>query len=162
MRILRYIIIKYISHFYCSYTNVRKGHPRACTDARTCLIFFFKKRLCIQSGGCSWRMLIGAKRLLALSVCAIIPSHCTISLLFLMPQWLFSPYLLPQSKQAMQLQLTVTGKSLCETDTCQTAQICLSLCCSWLVACSVKQTPVTNAILTSIFICHGRTCRFVK
>jgi hypothetical protein len=34
--------------------------------------------------------------------------------------------------------------------------------CQSLLTCSVNQTLVTNAILTSIFTCHDRTCRFVK
>ena len=48
-----------ISHIYFSYTNVRKGHPRACTDARTCLIFLKKKKevTTVQSEQCYWRML---------------------------------------------------------------------------------------------------------
>jgi len=58
--------------------------------------------------------------------------------------------------------MTVIGKCLCETNTCQTAQICLSLCCSLQVACSVKQTPVIIVILTNIVTRHDRTCHFVK
>ena len=57
MRLFKYFRIKYISHIYSSYTNVRKGHPRACTVERsTCLIFFFlkKKHVWIQSEGRSW------------------------------------------------------------------------------------------------------------
>jgi len=30
--------MKFIFHIYCSYTNIRKGHPHACRGAHTCLI----------------------------------------------------------------------------------------------------------------------------
>jgi len=53
---IRYVIIKYISHIYSSYTNVRKGKPRACRDLRTCLIFL-KKQVTIQYEGCSGQIL---------------------------------------------------------------------------------------------------------
>jgi hypothetical protein len=56
MSIFRYAIIKYISHIYCSNTNVRKGNTCTCTDERTCLIFLIKQ-VTIQSEGCSRWML---------------------------------------------------------------------------------------------------------
>jgi len=58
--------------------------------------------------------------------------------------------------------VTVTGKCICETNTCQTAQICMPLCSSSLVTCSMQQTPANIVILTSIFTCNDRTCRFLK
>jgi hypothetical protein len=54
-RVLKYLIMKYISHIYCDWTNVRNDHPHACTDTRTYLII--KKHLRVQSEGCFWRML---------------------------------------------------------------------------------------------------------
>ena len=60
MSIFIHFIIKCISHIYYSYTNVRKGHPHACTDAHACLIFL-KKHITIQSEGYSWRMLYRCK-----------------------------------------------------------------------------------------------------
>jgi len=42
MNLFRYLIIKCISPIYCSCTNVKKDHPRSCTDARTCLRFLKK------------------------------------------------------------------------------------------------------------------------
>jgi len=50
------IITTYISYIYSSYTNVRKGKPRACRDVHTCLIFL-KKQVTIQYEGCSRWML---------------------------------------------------------------------------------------------------------
>jgi hypothetical protein len=70
--------------YLLSYTNVRKGHPRV-TEACTCLVFFFK-HITIQSEDCSWGKLHRCKKLLAPSVCAIIPSHWTKSLLFICRQ----------------------------------------------------------------------------
>jgi hypothetical protein len=47
--------------------------------------------------------------------------------------WLVWACWLPWSKDTIQWQVTVTGKCLCcETNTCQTAEICLSLCFSRL------------------------------
>ena len=43
---------------------------------------------------------------------------------FFQSSWI-NYYSLPWSKDAVQRQVTVTGKCLCETNTCQTVQICL-------------------------------------
>jgi hypothetical protein len=91
-------------------------------------------------------------------VSSLTTHHLNASSLTLRAVWVTDH--LSVSNEGIQWHVRVTGKCLCETNTCQTAQICLSLSYSLLVACrSVKQTPVIIVILTSIFTFHDRTCR---
>jgi len=62
-------------------TVVRNGYPRACTDARVCLIFFKRRNNSVRDvpDECS----VGTKWLLAAFLWAIIPSHCTARLMFM-------------------------------------------------------------------------------
>ena len=77
-----YFIIKHISDIHCSYTNVRKGHPRVCTDARTIHVTsFWKTTKQFRQRDIPVECLVYAKRLLGPSICTIISSRCTTSLL---------------------------------------------------------------------------------